>query len=45
MSFSAMGLISGMLYTTRKDSHGVFLSSSFYEKDEWSRAMAEYTNP
>ena len=45
MSFKAMGLISGMFYTTRNDSLGWFLSRSIYGKDERSRAMAEYTNP
>ena len=43
--FKAMGLISGMFYTTRKDSLGLFLSRSIYGKDERSIAMAEYTNP
>ena len=45
MRFAAMGLISGMFYTTRNDSLGWFLSRSFYGKDERSKAMAEYTNP
>lgn len=45
MIFNAMGLISGMFYTTRKDSLGRFLSRSFYGKDARSLAMAEYTNP
>ena len=45
MYFKAMGLISGMFYTTRKDSLGRFLSRSFYGRDERSRAMAKYTNP
>ena len=45
MIIRAMGLISGMFYTTRKDSLGLFLSKSFYGKDERSIAMAEYTNP
>ncbi len=45
VTFKAMGLISGMFYTTRKDSLGWFLSRSIYGKDERSKAMAEYTNP
>lgn len=45
MTFNAMGLISGMFYTTRRDSLGWFLSRSIYGKDERSKAMAEYTNP
>ena len=45
MVFRAMGLISGMFYTTRKDMLGRFLSRSIYGKDIRSIAMAEYTNP
>ena len=45
MVFRAMGLISGMFYTTRKDMLGLFLSRSIYGKDARSIAMAEYTNP
>ncbi len=45
MKFKAMGLISGMFYTTRKDSLGLFLSRTIYGNDERSIAMAEYTNP
>ena len=45
MNFKAMGLISGMFYTTRRDSLGWFLSRSIYGRDEKSRRMAEYTNP
>ncbi len=45
MNFKAMGLISGMFYTTRKDATGRFLSKPFYGKDEKSRAMARFTNP
>ncbi len=45
MVFHAMGLISGMFYTTRNDSLGWFLSRSIYGKDERSLAMAKYTNP
>ena len=45
MRFKAMGLISGMFYTTRRDSLGRFLSRSYYGNDLRSRAMAEYTNP
>ena len=45
MTFKAMGLISGMFYTTRNDMLGRFLSPSIYGKDKRSIAMAEYTNP
>ena len=45
MRFKALGLISGMFYTTRKDKVGIFLSRSFYGKSEQSRKMAQYTNP
>lgn len=45
MNFRAMGLISGMFYTTRKDATGRFLAKSFYGKDEKSRAIARFTNP
>lgn len=45
MVFNAMGLISGMFYTTRKDSLGRFLSRSIYGKDQRSLEMAKYTNP
>lgn len=45
MSFKALGLISGMFYTTRKDPIGRFLAKSFYGKDERSLRMAEFTNP
>ncbi len=45
MHFKAMGLISGMFYSTRKDSLGWFLSRSIYGNDERSKSMAEYTNP
>ena len=45
MVFKAMGLISGMFYTTRKDMLGRFLSHSIYGNDARSLAMAEYTNP
>ena len=45
MTFKAMGLISGMFYTTRDDMLGRFLSPSIYGKDKRSIAMAEYTNP
>ena len=45
MVFRAMGLISGMFYTTRNDMLGRFLSHSIYGKDKRSIAMAEYTNP
>lgn len=43
--FKALGLISGMFYTTRRDKVGIFLSRSFYGRDERSRAIARYTNP
>ena len=45
MVFRAMGLISGMFYTTRNDMLGRFLSGSIYGKDARSKEMAEYTNP
>lgn len=45
MVFKAMGLISGMFYTTRNDMLGRFLSGSIYGKDARSKEMAEYTNP
>lgn len=45
MVFRAMGLISGMFYTTRKDALGFFLSRSVYGKDHRSREMAKFTNP
>jgi acetyl esterase/lipase len=45
MTFRAMGLISGMFYTTRNDMLGRFLSGSIYGKDDRSKAIAEYTNP
>ena len=40
MVFRAMGLISGMFYTTRKDMLGRFLSRFIYGKDVRSIAMA-----
>lgn len=45
MNIKALGLISGMFYTTRKDSLGRFLSRSIYGKDARSLAIGEYTNP
>ena len=45
INFRAIGLISGMIYTTRKDATGRFLSKSFYGKDEKSKQMARFTNP
>lgn len=45
MRFHALGLISGMFYTTRRDKVGLALSRSFYGKDQRSRAVAQYTNP
>ena len=45
MNFKALGLISGMFYTTRKDATGRFLARSFYGKDEKSKSMARFTNP
>ena len=45
MVFRAMGLISGMFYTTRNDMLGRFLSGSIYGKDARSKEMAQYTNP
>ena len=45
LRFKALGLISGMFYTNRRDAMGIFLSKSFYGKDEKSRKMARFTNP
>lgn len=45
INFKAMGLISGMFYTTRKDATGRFLARSFYGKDEKSKRIARFTNP
>ena len=45
VKIKALGLISGMFYTTRNDALGKFLSHIFYGKDPKSHAMAEYTNP
>lgn len=45
MRFKAMGLISGMFYTTRKDQVGRFLSRSYYGNDIRSKQMAKFTNP
>lgn len=45
LQFQAMGLISGMFYTTRKDATGIFLAHSIYGNDEKSKNMARYTNP
>ena len=45
LRFKALGLISGMFYTTRKDALGIFLSRSFYGNDKKSCEMAKYTNP
>ena len=45
MRIKALGLISGMFYTTRKDATGRFLSRSFYGNDARSKRMAKFTNP
>lgn len=45
MRFKALGLISGMFYTKRKDAIGIFLSKMFYGTDERSKRILEYTNP
>ncbi|MBR4345090.1 MAG: alpha/beta hydrolase [Lachnospiraceae bacterium] len=45
MKIKALGLISGMFYTTRKDATGRFLSRSFYGNDARSKRMAKFTNP
>ena len=45
IDFKAMGLISGMFYTTRKDNPGWIFAGSIYGKDKRSKAMAEFTNP
>lgn len=39
INFRAISLISGMIYTTRKDATGRFLSKSFYGMDEKSKQM------
>ena len=45
MKIRALGLISGMFYTTRKDQVGRFLSRSYYGNDERSKRMSKFTNP
>ena len=45
MKIKALGLISGMFYTTRKDQVGRFLSRSYYCNDERSKRMSKFTNP
>ncbi len=45
MRFKALGLISGMFYTTRNDALGLFLSHAFYGNDEKSKKIGIYTNP
>lgn len=41
----ALGLISGMFYTTRLDEIGIFLPKLFYGKDYKRSAYAPYVNP
>jgi len=45
MEFKAMGLMSGMFYTNRKDAVGRFLAGSYYGRDQRSKDIARYTNP
>lgn len=45
LEIKAMGLISGMFYTTRTDRIGFFLSRPIYGYDKRKKAIAEYTNP
>lgn len=41
----ALGLISGMFYTTKPDKIGIFLPKYLYGKDYKKNAFAPYTNP
>lgn len=45
LKFRALGLISGMFYTTRFDKIGLFLPRYLYGKHYKKRAFAPYTNP
>lgn len=45
LNIRALGLISGMFYTTKFDKIGLFLPKYFYGKDYKTNAFAPYTNP
>lgn len=45
LNIRALGLISGMFYTTKFDKIGLFLPKYFYGKDYKKSAFAPYTNP
>ena len=45
MEFKALGLMSGMFYTTRKDATGRFMARHYYGNDQKSRDIARFTNP
>lgn len=45
MSFRALGLISGMFYTTRFDKIGMFLPAYLYGKNYKKQSFAKYVNP
>ena len=45
LKIKALGLISGMFYTNRKDALGRFMSPMFYGKDEKGKEFLEFANP
>lgn len=45
ISFHALGLISGMFYTTRFDKIGMFLPAYLYGKNYKKQSFAKYVNP
>ena len=45
VSFRALGLISGMFYTTRFDKIGIFLPAYLYGKNYKKQSFAKYVNP
>ncbi len=45
ISFRALGLISGMFYTTRFDKIGMFLPAYLYGKNYKKQSFAKYVNP
>ena len=45
LKFNALGLISGMFYTTRFDKIGIFLPKYLYGKNYKKSAFAPFTNP
>lgn len=45
LKIKALGLISGMFYTTRKDALGKFMSPMFYGKDKKGKDYLKYANP